>query len=101
MQKYEFSQRISKELGLKNGGVSPTVINSIGINIDMFGAVMGDANNDSSVNLNDAVAVLQFIALPEKYPLDPQQQFNADCDGNDGLSGGDALWIQQKDAGIV
>lgn len=61
----------------------------------------GDANGDGKLNLNDAVAVLQNIALPEKYHLAPQERYNADCDGSDGISGGDALWIQQKNAGLI
>ena len=68
--------------------------------IDTFDYVDGDANDDSTLTLNDAVAVLQNIALPEKYPLTAQGRFNADCDGVDGVSGGDALWIQKQDAGI-
>ena len=58
----------------------------------------GDANNDIKVNLNDAVAILQYIALPEKYPLNSQGMLNADCDGVPGITGGDALWVQQQDA---
>ena len=66
---------------------------------DDFGSILpGDANCDYKLNLNDAVAVLQYIALPEKYPLTSQGQINADCDGNPGITGGDALWIQQQDA---
>ena len=69
--------------------------------IDTFDYVNGDANDDSTLTLNDAVAVLQNIALPAKYPLTAQGKFNADCDGKAGISGGDALWIQMKDAGLV
>ena len=29
----------------------------------------GDATLDGNVNLNDAVAILQYVALPAKYPL--------------------------------
>jgi len=69
--------------------------------IDAKSSVNGDANADSTLTLNDAVAVLQNIALPAKYPLAPQGKFNADCDGKAGISGGDALWIQMKDAGLI
>lgn len=62
--------------------------------------LFGDANADSRLTLNDAVAVLQYVALPEKYPLTAQGQFNADCDGEEGITGKDALWVQQKDAGL-
>ena len=69
--------------------------------INTFDYVDGDANDDSTLTLNDAVAVLQNIALPEKYPLTTQGRFNADCDGKAGVSGGDALWIQMKDANLI
>ncbi|MBQ8961397.1 MAG: cellulase family glycosylhydrolase [Ruminococcus sp.] len=59
----------------------------------------GDANNDGTVNLNDAVAILQYAALPAKYPL--ANAANADVDGTDGVSGLDALVIQMVDAGLI
>ena len=61
----------------------------------------GDANCDNKVNMADAVAVLQFLANSEKYPLSQQGQTNADCDGTVGLSGLDAIMIQKIDAGEV
>ena len=64
------------------------------------GYIKGDANGDGKLNLNDAVAILQYVALPAKYPLTGLRKINADCDGVDGISGGDALWVQQKDAGL-
>ena len=68
---------------------------------DMASILPGDANEDYLLTLNDAVAVLQYIALPKKYPLKPQGLINADCDGIEGISGGDALWIQKADAGLT
>ena len=61
----------------------------------------GDANCDFRCDLNDEVAILQFLALPGKYPLTEQGRANADCDGVEGISGGDGLWISLKDAGLV
>ncbi|MBR2284674.1 MAG: Cohesin domain protein [Ruminococcus sp.] len=61
----------------------------------------GDANVDNKVNMADAVAVLQNLANSEKYPLTAQGLINADCDGTNGLSGLDAIWIQMKDAGAI
>lgn len=61
----------------------------------------GDANNDGRVNVADSVAVLQYIADQAKYMLNDLQRANADCDGNPGLTGGDALYIQKLDAGII
>jgi hypothetical protein len=61
----------------------------------------GDTNADGKVNVADAVAVLQYIANAEKYPLTAQAKFNADIDGEEGITGGDAKAIQMIDAGIV
>jgi len=63
--------------------------------------VYGDANLDGTVNVADAVAVLQFVANKSKYPLEPQGILNADTDGSDGITGTDAIVIQKLDAGIV
>ena len=60
----------------------------------------GDANCDGVVNLSDAVTVLQYIANQEKYPLYNEGFLNADCDGIPGITGGDAVYIQMKDAGL-
>ena len=61
---------------------------------------VGDANCDKKVTISDAVAVLQYIANTEKYPMFEQGRFNADIDGEDGITGGDASAIQKIDAGI-
>ena len=60
----------------------------------------GDANVDGKVDLQDAVAILQFSALPKKYPLTELGEAQADVDGVEGISGKDALVIQQVDAKI-
>jgi len=59
----------------------------------------GDANGDGQVDLGDAVAILQFMSLPDKYPLSRKDL--ADVDGVEGISGGDALVIQKVDAGLI
>jgi hypothetical protein len=61
----------------------------------------GDANVDQKVNVSDAVAVLQFIANASKYKLEGAGLANADCDGESGITGGDAIAIQKADAGLV
>ena len=67
------------------------------------GGIVGDANEDNTVTLNDAVAILQFIALSEKYPLTAQGKLNADTydRGEGSVSGIDALSIQKYDAGLT
>ena len=62
----------------------------------------GDATLDGNVNLNDAVAILQYVALPAKYPLTDDALNNSDIyRRGDGISGMDALAIQWVDAGIT
>ena len=58
----------------------------------------GDANHDGQINVADAVAVLQYIANNEKYPLDDSGRILADIDGEAGITGGDAIAIQKIDA---
>jgi len=61
----------------------------------------GDANLDENVTLADAVAILQFLGNKSKFDLEPQGKINADVDGVEGISGGDALHIQKYDAGLI
>lgn len=63
----------------------------------------GDVNDDGSVDLNDAVAVLQYAALPEKYPLSEKALKAADVfdNGTSGINGSDALAIMMVDAGLI
>ena len=67
------------------------------------GGIVGDANVDGNVNLNDAVAILQNVALSTKYPLTEQGRINADVyeRGVWDVSGLDALSIQKYDAGLI
>ena len=65
-------------------------------------SVKGDANCDGSVDMADAVLIMQALANPDKYGIDgtaenhltEQGKANADMDG-DGLTVGDAQTIQK------
>ena len=63
----------------------------------------GDANVDGKVDLNDAVSILQFVALPAKYGLTAMGEINADCvdNGESGVNGSDALAVQMVDAKLL
>ena len=61
----------------------------------------GDASDDGKVDLQDAVAILQYVALPKKYPLTEKGKKQADVDGKEGISGIDALSIQKYDAKLI
>lgn len=72
------------------------------LKIKVVPAVMyGDANEDGKITVSDAVAILQYIANNAKYPLTEQGAVNADCDGENGITGSDAIAVQKRDAGIV
>ena len=66
-------------------------------------AIMGDANCDGKVDLTDAVAILQYAALPAKYALTEQGMANADIvdNGTSGVTGIDALAVQMIDAKLL
>lgn len=64
--------------------------------------LLGDANCDGNVSLNDAVAILQHVANSNKYGLSEQGLDNADVfERGKGISGLDALAIQMMDAGLI
>ena len=66
------------------------------------GQVYGDANEDGKVTLADCVAVLQYIANNQKYPLSAQGSDNADVyKRGDGVTAYDALTIQKYDSKII
>ncbi len=60
----------------------------------------GDVNEDGSVSVADAVAILQSIGNKDKYPLTEDGRKNADVDGVAGVTANDALTIMKVDAGI-
>ena len=61
----------------------------------------GDSNCDGTVNLADSVFILQALANPKAYVLTDQGRINADVTGdNDGVTGKDALFIQQVVLGL-
>ena len=64
--------------------------------------IYGDANLDKNVTISDSVAILQYIANNEKYPLDDNARANADVyNPGDGITGNDANSIMKLDAGII
>ena len=62
----------------------------------------GDSNVDGTVNLADAILIMQVKANPTKYQLTAQGEKNADCsDIGDGVTNKDALAIQKYLLGLV
>lgn len=64
--------------------------------------VWGDSNCDETVNLADAILIMQAKANPAKYELSEQGAANADVyKTGDGITNGDALSIQRYLLGLV
>ncbi|MDE7364448.1 MAG: glycoside hydrolase family 9 protein [Ruminococcus sp.] len=61
----------------------------------------GDANCDGAVNIADATAIIQALGNKDKYALSPQGAINADVDGSVGVTGLDAITIQQIEAKMI
>ena len=62
----------------------------------------GDVNLDGKVTLADSLAILQFIANEDKYPLSAEAQKNADCyNPGDGITGNDAVAVMRYDTKVV
>ena len=60
----------------------------------------GDANVDGSVDIADAVLIMQAISNPEGFKLTEQGIKNADVNGDGGVSPNDALEIQKFNIGL-
>lgn len=66
------------------------------------GILYGDANVDGSVDIADAVLILQTIASPSDFELSEQGRINADVNKNgNGVDAEDSLAIQQYKANII
>lgn len=64
--------------------------------------VYGDANEDTKITLADSLAILQYIANEDKYPLSEQGLKNADCyNPGDGITGNDAVAVMRLDTKVV
>ena len=61
----------------------------------------GDANCDGSVNMADAVFIMQCISNPDKYKMSADGEKNADVDGSGDITNKDALDIQKYKLNII
>lgn len=97
-------ERIKYNVELKNGTV--TVGDGSGGQTTTAGKpggkyLKGDANCDGQVNIADATAIIQALGNKDKYGLSEQGYENADVDGQEGVTGSDALEIQKLEAGMI
>ena len=62
----------------------------------------GDANCDKTVDISDAVLIMQYLSNPEKYTISSKGLENADCtDTGDGVTPIDALAVQMIEAKTI
>ncbi|MBP5433351.1 MAG: polysaccharide deacetylase family protein [Ruminococcus sp.] len=70
--------------------------------IDAKVSKWGDANGDGTIDMGDAVAILQALANPNKYKLSEQGTANADVyEAGSGLTANDANSIQMYLLGLI
>ncbi|MDE6788281.1 MAG: endo-1,4-beta-xylanase [Ruminococcus sp.] len=61
--------------------------------------LIGDANEDGSVDIADATAIIQHMGNPDEYALSEQGKLNADIvNQGDGVTGADAVALQLIEA---
>ena len=76
----------------KDDPTKPTTPSNPG---DLKVTLWGDADVDGDVDIDDAVLIMQSIANPDKYKLEPQGKVNADVvDNGKGITNADALAAQ-------
>lgn len=70
---------------------------------DVFrGTLAGDANVDKKVTLADSLAILQYVANEDKYPLTEEGKLNADCyNPGDGITANDSVAVQRYDTKLI
>ena len=86
-------QPVKCNVKVTNGGIT--------IGSDVTTGLKGDANLSGDVTISDAVAILQYLANQDAYPLEGIAKENADVDGKPGVTGNDAVMIQLYDAGMI
>jgi hypothetical protein len=63
----------------------------ISINVSGVSYICGDANSDSTVNVSDAVFLINYVFIQGSPPPDPYEAGEVNCDGTVNVS--DAVWI--------
>lgn len=100
MEKVSYSQPVQTTAPVTEPPVIQTTTQPVISGDPVLVKFPGDANCDNTISLADALAILQFVANEDKYPLSPQGLINADV-YDDGITAGDALLVQQHDVGMI
>ena len=67
--------------------------------VNIEASLIGDANEDGSVDIADATAIIQHMGNPDEYALSEQGKANADIvNKGDGVTGADAVALQLIEA---
>ncbi|MDE6798340.1 MAG: dockerin type I repeat-containing protein, partial [Ruminococcus sp.] len=96
---FQLLQKIKEDTGHVIGTFQPDLgirLNSLTDIENVLPApkLLGDANEDGTVSLADAVFIMQVLSNPDDFQLTPQGMANADTDG-DGVTVMDAFRIQE------
>ena len=92
--------------GISKGAVVITAINqskdTASIIVNVVEPKYGDANCDKTIDVSDAVMIMQSLANPSKFKLTDQGRINADCyNVGDGVTNADALAIQKYKLSLI
>ncbi|WP_297961146.1 hypothetical protein [uncultured Ruminococcus sp.] len=100
-EQIDFALKVKEETGIFGGYyINEKTAPALKIDsIDLINSVTGDSNCDGTVELADAILIMQSLANPDKYRISSQGRFNSDP-GNDGITSGDALAIQETLLGL-
>ena len=70
--------------------------------LDAKVSMWGDSNGDGSIDMADAVAIMQSLANPNKYKLSDQGKLNGDVyEAGTGITSNDAQAIQKYLLGLI
>lgn len=70
-------------------------------NVTVTSILIGDVNQDGTVEIADATLILQHIGNPNNYQLDEDRLIAADVNFDGVVTKDDSLLIQQLDAGMI
>ena len=97
-----FDRGFEKEISFDVEVKADSAINIDDVKIANDDIAYGDVNLDGRISISDSVAVLQFIANPEKYALTDEQKANADVHNTgDGVTLKDAEAIGAFAEGMI
>ncbi|MCM1314642.1 MAG: dockerin type I repeat-containing protein [Alistipes senegalensis] len=95
---FDILQKIKDDTGLETIFMNPEALVQVTETENTLPepTLLGDANEDGTVTIADAVLIMQALSNPDDFQLTPQGAANADIVG-DGVTVADALRIQEME----